>query len=132
MMKKPEGGRKMYVELLARALDDWVNDTDHMDLIEHALVCRTRMMLRAPQGAANVYDALAAEISYDRALIKLARAHCLYASAADFSRPEEERRRLESSLLSLGFDLSELKRGDLRGCSSSASRRRPLRCDFSC
>ncbi|MGH3732603.1 MAG: hypothetical protein ACRDVC_04395 [Acidimicrobiales bacterium] len=98
----------MYKELLTRALDDWVDDTGHDDLLEHALTCRAKMLNHTARQGTNAYDALATELSYDRALIKLARAHALYANAADFSDPQRERLRLERSLASLGLDIVAL------------------------
>lgn len=103
----------MYVELLESALDEWVDGADPVDLVDHALMCRTKM-LTASRRNDNAYGALAAEVSYDRSLIKLAHAHDIDAKAENFVNPSEERRRLERELASAGVDLTALARHQRR------------------
>ncbi|MGA7836295.1 MAG: hypothetical protein WCA31_13900 [Acidimicrobiales bacterium] len=99
----------MYVELLEGALNEWVDGADNVDLVDHALTCRTNM-LTASRRSANAYSALAAEVSYDRSLIKLAQAFDIPSDVSKFSNPGEERRRLERALVNVGVDLSALAR----------------------
>jgi hypothetical protein len=99
----------MYVELLESALEEWVDGADNVDLVDHALMCRTKM-LTASRSGANAYSALAAEVSYDRSLIKLAQGFDIEVKVADFSNPGQERRRLERALANAGVDLSALAR----------------------
>ena len=100
----------MYVDLLERALDDWVSEASDEELIEHALTCRLEMLIAGPRYGENVYAALAAELAYDRSLIKLSETHNIGATPARFLRPGEERRRLEHALRDAGVDLTELAR----------------------
>lgn len=103
----------MYVELLATAMNEWVDEADHVDLVEHALTCRTNM-LTASRRSENAYSALGAEVSYDRALVKLAQALHISTNLSNFSRPSEERRRLERALAEAGVDLGALARRQRR------------------
>ena len=77
----------MYVGILASVLNDWVDELSGDDLVDFARVCRAQMLDTSPQrdSAATV---LAAELSYDRALIKVCEAHGIDAIALRFSRPE--------------------------------------------
>ena len=67
-------------------------------------------MLTASRRNANAYNALAAEVSYDRSLIKLSESLDIAASASNFTHPREERRRLETRLAECGIDLDALAR----------------------
>jgi len=59
----------------------------------------------------GVYSALATEVGYDRALIKLSLASDIHTSPEHFTKPAEERRRLEQALVEVGIDLTDLARG---------------------
>lgn len=100
----------VYVTLLRRSLDEWPHEPSHEDLLEHVLACRFEMLVGLPHFEENVYSALAAEVGYDRALIKLSVVHGIEASPEQFIKPAEERRRLELALLEDGVDLTDLAR----------------------
>lgn len=103
-------GDAMYVNLLREALAEWANEPSDADLLEYVLDRRFEMLLTVPNLDANVYSALAAEVSYDRSLIKLSGAHGIETSSERFARPAEERRRLEDALYDDGVDLTNLAR----------------------
>jgi hypothetical protein len=98
----------MYVEVLLGALETWVADLSEDDLLDHVLAC----LLALPSsvhGADRAADAaLAAEIAYDRALIKLAAANDIEVEAGRFLQPRAERHRLEMGLSRKGIDLKAL------------------------
>ncbi len=102
----------MYVSLLEGALDDWVDTNEPAATFEHARVCRSRMALALTHGSS--YSALAAQLSYDRSLIKLCETLHVESSARRFAHPLAERHRLERELARLGLDLGpdELSRAD--------------------
>jgi hypothetical protein len=100
----------MYVALLLTALDNWDEDLGDDALIEYALACRAEMLSALPRRGESTYSALASEIAYDRALIKLCEAHDLEVVVADFAHPKEERALLEYELGAAGFDLNALTR----------------------
>jgi hypothetical protein len=100
----------MYVSLLRRSLDAWSDEFNNDDLLEHVLGCRLETLAVAPHREGSVYSALAAEVGYDRALIKLCEAHGISASPEHFDKPTEERRRLELALFDDGVDLTDLSR----------------------
>ena len=100
----------MYVDLLSNALDDWIGELNDADLLNHVLICRFEMLSAVPRRGESTYSALAAEIAYDRALIKLCKAHSIDVSAQDFVFPSEERDRLELALSSVNVDLNALAR----------------------
>ena len=88
----------MYVETIATALDEWVDGADQIDLVQHALTCRTAMLHSSRDATTNAYNALAAEVSYDRSLIKLSESLGIAAGVSNFSHPIEARRRSEAAL----------------------------------
>jgi hypothetical protein len=61
-------------------------------------------MITSSTGTAVV--SLAAELSYDRALIKVCEAHSIDTTTRRFSHPKEERARLERELMAIGIDLA--------------------------
>ena len=62
----------MYVDMLSSALDTWVDELTGTPLIDYTLVCRADMLATRPHHGDTAYSlASAAEIAYDRALIKL-------------------------------------------------------------
>jgi hypothetical protein len=103
----------MYVQLLTNALDEWVLDSDRYDVVAHAVACRTQMLLTSPHGGEPAYRALAAQVSYDRSLIKLCNSFNIATSAINFADATTERRRLERELARAGIDLAELSRPKL-------------------
>jgi hypothetical protein len=100
----------MYVQLLTDALDEWVVASDRYDVVAHAVTCRTQMLLTSPRNGEPAYRALAAQISYDRSLIKLCEIFDIATTADNFSHPVAERYRLERELSRAGLDLAELSR----------------------
>ncbi len=99
----------MYAHILSSVLNDWVDELGGDALVEFAQVCRAQMLDSSPDrdGAST---ALAAELSYDRALIKVCQAHGIEVMPLSFSRPGEERARLEGELVAIGIDLVALSR----------------------
>jgi hypothetical protein len=95
----------MYSRILSTALEDWVDDLTDDVLIDYALACRSEMLeLRAYQGQSALIS-LAAEVAYDRALLKLCEAHGINVADLSFVHPQEERVRLEAALAAAGLDL---------------------------
>jgi hypothetical protein len=93
---------EMYADILSSVLNDWVDELSGEALIDFAQVCRAQMFESASDTAAV---ALAAELSYDRALLKVCEAHGIGTSTRRFTRPREERSRLEGELVRIGVDL---------------------------
>jgi hypothetical protein len=100
----------MYAHLLLCAFDDWVDQLTGNALVEYAVICRVEMLASAPHSGAPGSLALAAEISYDRALIKLCTDNGIVADALGFSHPGAERARLEHDLAVAGIDLTDFAR----------------------
>jgi hypothetical protein len=97
----------MYYDILSSILSDWVDELDGDALIDFAQVCRIEM-LQSNRGTAVI--ALAAELSYDRALIKLCEAHAIETTIVRYSHPQRERARLEAALSAIGIDLVSASR----------------------
>ena len=95
----------MYADILSSVLSDWVDELSGEALIDFAQVCRAQMLESARDTAAV---ALAAELSYDRALLKVCEAQGIGTSTRRFSRPGEERSRLEKELRAMDIDLVTL------------------------
>jgi hypothetical protein len=94
----------MYADLLSSVLNDWVDELTGDALIDFAQVCRAQMLDSSP-GRDSASTALAAELSYDRALIKVCEAHGIEVMPLLFSHRSEERARLEGELVAIGIDL---------------------------
>jgi predicted kinase len=92
----------MYVDLLTRALGKGEEGRRSDDLLMADLVY-SRARLRATNGATTVAEALARELSYDGALIRLCQALEVPATPAQFANPERERARLERELVLRGL-----------------------------
>ena len=104
-------GGAMYVTLLRHSLDEWSDEPSREALLEHVLSRRFEMLVGPSLPDEGVYSALATEVGYDRALIKLSLASDIHTSPEHFTKPAEERRRLERALVEVGIDLSDLARG---------------------
>jgi hypothetical protein len=100
----------MYTHLLLSVFDDWVDELTGSALVEYAVICRVEMLASAPHSGSPGSLALAAEVSYDRALIKLCTDNGIEADALGFSHPGAERARLEHDLAMAGIDLTEFAR----------------------
>jgi hypothetical protein len=115
----------MYVDMLSSALGAWDLELSAEELIDYALDCRAQMLTTGVAHGATAYEALAAEISYDRALIKLCANADIATAPASFERPEAERSRLERALAAqVEIDLVALSRarGDTGRRVSSSPR----------
>jgi hypothetical protein len=103
----------MYVQLLTDALEGWVLASDRYDVVAHAVECRTHMLLASPRKGEPAFRALAAQVSYDRSLIKLCEIFGIATSPDRFSDALTERRRLERELVHAGLDLNKMSRARL-------------------
>lgn len=94
----------MYRDLLTQALGQGEAQSGPDELLLAELVDR-RARLQATGAAAPVAEALARELSYDGALIRLCAALDVRATPAWFDSPERERARLERELARRGIRL---------------------------
>jgi hypothetical protein len=94
----------MYVEILSAALAADGGDHDVPVLIDRVRETRTKM-LEAHHAFRSVYDAVAAEVAYDRELVQLCAALGIETGSARFGSPTTERKRLEWELALIGIDL---------------------------
>jgi hypothetical protein len=104
----------MYVELLSTVLEDESEDQNEdqneSGLFQVALDCRSRLLDIRWFGTATAQEALAIEVAYDRALIRLCTAHGIDVAPARFAHPQAERDRLEQGLATLGIHLDTFAR----------------------
>jgi hypothetical protein len=100
----------MYVDILCSALDSWVDKLTGSALVDYVLVCRADMLSTSPTNGDTAYSSLAAEVTYDRALIKLCEMNYVTVTATNFAFPRQERIRLERKLVTVGIDLVALAR----------------------
>jgi hypothetical protein len=96
----------MYSDLLMSALDDWGETFSGSALIDYAVMCRTEMQRSGPRRGDAAHIALAAEIAYDRALIKVCVEQRIDVDVADFSHPMKARSHLEHELADRGINLT--------------------------
>ena len=94
----------MYRDLLMQALGNGGGESRSDDLLLSDLV-DSRARLQATGAAAPVAEALARELSYDGALIRLCVCLDVQATPAWFDSPERERARLERELAHRGIRL---------------------------
>ena len=97
-------GVAMYSDLLLRALAQGGDEERSDDLLLADLV-DSRARLHATGAAAPVAEALARELSYDGALIRLCVALDVRATPVWFDSPRQERARLERELAHRGIRL---------------------------
>ena len=100
----------MYVDILSSALDSWADELTGTALVDYAQCCRAEMLGVGPHHGDTAYSSLAAEVAYDRALIKLCETNYVTVTATDFAFPRQERVRLERELATCGIDLVALAR----------------------
>ena len=101
----------MYVEMLSSAVGVWDAALSREALLDHTVDCRVRMLATGTAHGASAYDALAAEIAYDRALIRLCGHVGIGTSPRAFYQPNAERTRLEKTLVeTASIDLVSLSR----------------------
>jgi len=98
----------MYRDLLTQALDTHDEGPMPDDLLLAELV-DLRARLDATGAATPVTEALARELSYDGALIRLCASLEVRATPAWFDSPERERARLEHELARRGIRLPQLQ-----------------------
>lgn len=98
----------MYRDLLTQALDTHEEWPLPGDLLLAELV-DLRARLDATDAATPVTEALARELSYDSALIRLCASLEVRATPAWFDSPEHERARLEHELARRGIRLPQLQ-----------------------
>lgn len=96
----------MYVELLTKALAEWPSELRGESLVEYTRNCRREMLRTASRRQKGAYAALAAEVAYDRALVKLCLDLDLVVGPQDFTHPETERAELEHLLAERGLNLA--------------------------
>ena len=95
----------MYSHILSSALVDWVDELTGQALFEYAVVCRNEMLRPSVPQRESALATLAAEVAYDRALLKLCEANGIDVVDLNFLHPKEERNRLEAALANMGVDL---------------------------
>ncbi len=100
----------MYVDILSSALDDWTDELTGSALVDHVLACRAEMLNAGPRNGDTAYSSLAAEVTYDRALIKLCEMNYVAVTPGNFAFPRQERARLERELAAAGINLAALAR----------------------
>jgi hypothetical protein len=98
----------MYRDLLTQALGTGEEERRSEDLLLAELV-DSRVRLHAAGAAAPVAEALARQVSYDGALIRLCASINVRATPAWFDSPERERARLEHELARRGIRLPALR-----------------------
>ena len=113
----------MYSELLAVSLaideeaagEHLTSSASEEWLMEELLLARRHRQQAGRSGRADTSSRVAAELEYDRALVRLCRVHAIDSGPERFSRPLRERRRLEEALEALGVDVTgAVLRGDRR------------------
>ena len=97
----------MYVEILSTAIaaDDGYGDVPA--LIGRVRQTRVKLHEAGCGDPVSVYDAIAAEVAYDRALVQLCGKCGIETETACFASPTTERQRLERELAIRGIDLAE-------------------------
>jgi hypothetical protein len=101
----------MYVDFLSDALRVWDRDLATDALVDHVVDSRARLLSAQLGRGQSAYELLAAEIAYDRALIRLCNEVGIATSATSFAVPMTERRRIERALVErYGLDLHTLSR----------------------
>jgi hypothetical protein len=103
----------MYVQLLDASLDELVSSTDLTAPDALAELVRRRSSLCAKRAShleshLPASDSVSDELSYDVALIRLARVLGIACDVKDFERPGHGRARIELNLVSRGIEVDEL------------------------
>jgi hypothetical protein len=99
----------MYVDILSSVLDRWDTDLNGSALLDYAIECRSNLLNSGT--SEDACGLLAAEIAYDRALIRLCDEVGIEATATGFVDPYAERARVEDNLASIaGIDLLSLSK----------------------
>jgi hypothetical protein len=102
----------MYTDILSTALEGgWVDELTGNALIDASRALRVRMLGNRHPRSTSTYEALAAEVAYDRALIGVCAERGIEVVVSDFAYPHAERARLECELARSGVDLSDVAAG---------------------
>lgn len=107
----------MYGRLLAMAVADQEAGDEvpaEQELVRHLTDVRVRLVPRSPLLGPVVVDAaesLAAQVDYDRTLLRLCRLRGIACAPERFTRPDVERRRLEAALMADGVALAGARHG---------------------
>ena len=104
----------MYAGLVAQALDSVPPGWTSGEALAELLQCRARLAGNPDRGTDPGWtsSALADQLSYDAALIVLARRHNIECGPKHFERPIDERFRLEQALVARGLRIHGLDDGD--------------------
>lgn len=97
----------MYAHILSSVIDSWGEEPADDALLAYTLRCRGQILATKLRRGDPATSALAAEVAYDRALLRLCAAHGIAVAVARFSHPRQERARLERELDAAGVDLFE-------------------------
>jgi hypothetical protein len=100
----------MYVDILSSALDGWIDELNGIALVDYVLDRRAEMLNTGPHNGDTAYSSLAADVAYDRALIKLCEVNYVAVTPTGFAFPLQERTRLERELATAGINLATLAR----------------------
>jgi len=98
----------IYTDIVTNELFAWIDDTTGDRLVDYVLTCRAAMLAARSAGAEDPLALLAAEIAYDRALIKLCGERGIEVDVAVFASPRNIRLFLEYQLYRAGMDLHAL------------------------
>ena len=98
----------MYTQILTSAPRGPLENLQGEALLCYTLDCQSEMLAAGPITRATAMSALAMEVAYDCALLKLCAANGIDTVATDFSHPANDRRRLEAALKEAGIDLTSL------------------------
>lgn len=98
----------IYADIVANELFTWIDGTSGDRLVDYTLSCRAAMFAARTTRTEDPLSLLAAEIAYDRALIKLCGERGIEVDAAEFASPTTTRLSLEYQLYRAGVDLHAL------------------------
>jgi hypothetical protein len=98
----------IYGDIVTSELFTWVEGASGDRLVDYTLACRAAMFAARSTGAEDPLGQLAAEIAYDRALIKLCAERGIEVGDTDFGSPRTIRLFLEYQLYRVGVDLHAL------------------------
>jgi hypothetical protein len=99
------GAMTMYVDLLSSALECWVADLTDRELLRYGRSCRDALESPGVYGATTNASVLAAEVAYDRVLIRLCQLHAIEVDTQAFMFPAHARARIEAVLRAAGIFL---------------------------
>ena len=98
----------IYADIVTNELFEWVEVSSGDRLVDYVLACRAAMFAARATAAEDPFGLLAAEIAYDRALIKLCAERDIEIGDAEFASPRTIRLWLEYQLYRAGVDLHAL------------------------